>query len=122
MTELLTLPSLAGYDSSRYNLYWTIRCIDDSSKAKLVELDIKDISEVELTGKYSPQWAGCPQVIIRFRNGSTRKTNLYLTGESHGGSCYPEYGIGRELDSVEFTTDFGWIEVPLRYVKKIVFP
>ena len=79
------------------------------------------ISEIEFTGNFSKSWGGCREIILRFCDGSSQKTNLYLTGESYEGVCHASNTSFQAYDSVVGATDYGEVEIQLNNVKKIIF-
>lgn len=102
---------------------WQVEVIDDSAEGQgnYRTIDCATMKEIELTGKFSPKWFGCREIVLQFRDGSSQKTNLYLTGESHGGICYATNARRRDLDCVVGKADDGSFEIPLDCVSKIIF-
>lgn len=102
---------------------WQVEVIDDSAERQgnFRTIDGATMKEIEFTGKFSPKWFGCREIVLQFRDGSSQKTNLYLTGESHGGICYATNARRRDLDCVVGQTDDGSFEIPLDCVSKIIF-
>jgi hypothetical protein len=100
---------------------WQLQVIDDAGKGEPSLIACKSIAEIELTGAFSSKWPACRVARILMRDGSERKTNLYLTGESYGGICYATNARRRDLDSFVGEIEYGSFEVPLDSVSKIVF-
>ena len=102
---------------------WRVAVIDDSAKGQGDRryIDCSLIDEIKLTGDFGKEWSGCRGIVIKFRDGSSQKTNLYLTGESYGGVCYATNACRTDLDCVVGKTDYGSLEIPLDCVSKIVF-
>lgn len=102
---------------------WQVEVIDDSAEGQgnSRTIDCAALKEIEFTGKFSPKWLGCREIVLKFRDGSSQKTNLYLTGESYGGICYANNARRSDLDCVVGKTDDGRFEIPLDGVSKIIF-
>jgi len=102
---------------------WQVGIIDDSASGQgnSRTIDCAVLQEIEFTGKFSPKWLGCREIVLKFRDGYKQKTNLYLTGESHGGICYATNARRSDLDGVVGKTDDGRFEIPLDCVSKIIF-
>jgi hypothetical protein len=58
-------------------------------------------------------------VVVEYRDGKTKKTNLLLTSESYGGLDIATGIIGREWDALGVLTDYGRWYVPLNEIKSI---
>lgn len=106
------------------------KLIDQNEKVISVSLD--DILEIELTGnvlqlpcqvtqynplgKYDTQ---CREVILRYKNGITEQSYLYLTFESNGGVCDTS-STYKDKDMLIVHKSNGAMLIPLDKVRKII--
>jgi hypothetical protein len=84
-------------------------------------IDPLKVKRITLTGEFSKRWPACRQVVIDYRNGKQKKTNLLMTSESFNGQDEVTGYIGRDEDAIGGITEYGVWYVSLNNVKSIEY-